>query len=112
GLGGGLTPSGDDFVGGALFAQRLLPTHDRSAWDLAAARIVADAAALTHAISATLLADLSAGEGWAPLYALLDALARADTDAAIAAARSLTAMGHSSGWDIVAGVVAALGSWQ
>jgi hypothetical protein len=107
GLGAGLTPSGDDYVGGVLFARRLLG-RGSAAWDTAVARIVADAAGLTHPISARLLADLAAGEGWAPLHDLALGLAAGDPDAALRAARALTALGHTSGWDILAGVVGGL----
>jgi hypothetical protein len=107
GLGPGLTPSGDDFVGGALFACRLVARG--AAWDAAVARIVADAATLTHPISARLLADLAAGEGWAPLHDLAAALARKNAPAALTAARGLTALGHTSGWDVLEGFSAGLG---
>jgi hypothetical protein len=108
GLGEGLTPSGDDFVGGALFARRLVD-RDATALDAAVARIVADAATRTHPISARLLADLGAGEGWAPLHDLVAALASQDGAAAVTAARRLTALGHSSGWDIHSGLAVGLG---
>jgi hypothetical protein len=108
GLGEGLTPSGDDFIGGALFARRLV-SRDTAALDAAVARIVADAASRTHPISARLLADLAAGEGWAPLHDLVAALASQDGPAAVTAARRLTALGHSSGWDIHSGLAVGLG---
>lgn len=108
GLGSGLTPSGDDFVGGALFARRLMAVGDATAWNAAVARIVADAAVLTHPISARLLGDLAAGEGWAPLHDLARGLARGEVDAAIGAARHLTALGHSSGWDLLTGLLMGL----
>ena len=107
GLGDGLTPSGDDFVGGVLFAQRLVGRE--AALDAAVARIVADAATLTHPISARLLADLAAGEGWAPLHDLAAALVAQDAAAVAAAARGVTALGHSSGWSLHAGVMIGLG---
>jgi hypothetical protein len=109
GLGEGLTPSGDDFVGGALFARRLVGSADVEALDVAVTRIVADAATRTHPISARLLADLGAGEGWAPLHDLAAALAAQDPAAAVTAARRLTALGHSSGWSLHAGLMAGLG---
>jgi hypothetical protein len=107
GLGDGLTPSGDDFVGGVLFAQRLVGRG--IALDAAVARIVADAATLTHPISARLLADLGAGEGWAPLHDLAAALVAQDAGAVAAAVRGVTALGHSSGWSLHAGVMIGLG---
>jgi hypothetical protein len=111
GLGGGLTPSGDDYVGGALFARHLRAGDGRQApaWRLAARRLVAAAPARTHPISATLLGDLAAGLGWEPLHDLAAALADGAPDAAVAAARALTRLGHTSGWDLLAGFGAGLG---
>jgi hypothetical protein len=110
GLGPGLTPSGDDYVGGALFARCLAVKSEPSAWKTAGARLVADAATLTHPISARLLGDLAAGEGWAPLHDLARALVETDRDAASRAARDLTSLGHTSGWDLVAGFSSGLGA--
>jgi hypothetical protein len=104
GLGPGLTPSGDDFVGGALFARRVL-VGMTPAWAAAATRLVADAATLTHPISARLLGDLAAGEGWAPLHELAAALAAEDVERAITTARAVTLLGHTSGWDLLAGLL-------
>src|SRR5438874_581081 len=64
------------------------------------------AARLTHPIGAALLGDLLVGEGWAALHDLAAALARDDEPAALEAARRLTRLGHSSGWDLLAGFVA------
>jgi hypothetical protein len=107
GLGPGLTPSGDDFVGGALFARRVL-VGMTPAWETAATGLVADAATLTHPISARLLGDLAAGEGWAPFHDLAAALATGNADAALVSAREVTALGHTSGWDLLGGVLAGL----
>jgi hypothetical protein len=108
GLGAGLTPSGDDYVGGLLFVRRLLADAEPPGWNAAVARIVADAAALTNPISTRVLTDLGAGEGWAPLHDLLTALGAEDTTAALAAARAMTVIGHTSGWDLLTGVLGAL----
>ena len=107
GLGEGLTPSGDDLVGGALFAGSLSGSTD-PAWDAAIARLVADARMRTHPISARLLADLAAGEAWAPLHDLASALICADMNAAHRSARELTTLGDSSGWSLLAGVIVGL----
>ena len=109
GLGEGLTPSGDDFVGGVLFARRLVARGNTDALDAAIARIVAGAATLTHPISARLLADLGGGEGWAPLHDLAAALAAQDPAAVVTAARELTTLGHSSGWSLHAGLMTGFG---
>lgn len=108
GLGPGLTPAGDDLVGGAFFARRLLASDD--AWRDAAATIRARASERTHPISATLLGDLLDGSGYAPLHDLTLALTRSDEPSALDAAARLISIGHSSGWDILTGFLAALGA--
>ncbi len=60
GLGSGLTPSGDDLVGGALFARGLVAPHD-VAWQRLGERLIAVAPTRTHEISVALLADLTRG---------------------------------------------------
>lgn len=106
GVGAGLTPSGDDFVGGALFALRL--TRPDPDWRSAAQAIMAHAVQRTHLISATLLSDLANGHSYAALHAFADAVARADTDNAVHHALDLVSIGSSSGWDMLSGFMAAL----
>jgi hypothetical protein len=108
GLGLGLTPSGDDLVGGAFFARAMLTATGApgTGWRQAAETVRETASRSTHPISAALLGDLLAGEGWAPLHDLGHALASDDEAAATAAARRLVRLGHSSGWDLLAGFVA------
>jgi len=111
GLGPGLTPAGDDFVGGVFFARRLLaqaaaapaePWHEAADW------IRARAGDRTHRISAALLGDLLDGAGYAPLHDLATALATArPPHVALDAARRLVRIGHSSGWDMLAGFIGA-----
>jgi hypothetical protein len=109
GLGPGLTPAGDDFSGGAFFARALLARAgviDAGAWGVAASDVRTAATRLTHRIGAALLGDLLAGEGWAPLHDLAAGLARGDDSIALDAAGQLVRLGHSSGWDLLAGFVA------
>lgn len=119
GLGPGLTPAGDDLIGGGFFAAGVLnltgppspPDPRRPAgWREAAAMIRARAAERTHRISAALLGDLLDGEGYAPLHELTLALARGDAASALDAAARLVRIGHSSGWDILTGFLGALGA--
>jgi hypothetical protein len=121
GLGPGLTPAGDDLIGGAFFGVITWrashgapkPPDARSsdaAWREAAAVIRERARERTHRISATLLGDLLDGEGYAPLHDVAHALARGDSAAALDAAARLVRIGHSSGWDLLAGVLGALGA--
>lgn len=113
GVGGGLTPSGDDYVGGALFARALLVparSGDAAMWRRAADRVRAGAPARTHPISVALLGDLAAGLSWAALHELVAALAAGAAGAARTAARRVVSLGHTSGWDTLAGVAAGLGT--
>ena len=104
GLGTGLTPSGDDLAGAALFGRRLLaPQH--TGWEAVAERLAVEAGKRSHAISAALFGDLVRGESFAPLHDIVNALAADDQAAALAAARALVPIGHSSGWDMFTGLV-------
>ena len=92
GLGPGLTPSGDDYLGGMLVALRRTgrSMQAEGLWRWLQPRLKER----TSAISAAHLAAASAGEGHEALHAVLDG--RLDLDA-------LDAVGHTSGWDALAG---------
>ncbi|MFZ1907737.1 MAG: DUF2877 domain-containing protein, partial [Burkholderiales bacterium] len=107
GFGTGLTPSGDDLTGAALFGRRLIRAKD-AAWNAIALRLSREVALRSHALSAALFDDLTRGESFAPLHELVYALAGEDHESALAAARTLCAIGHSSGWDMLAGLVIGL----
>jgi hypothetical protein len=89
-----------------LFALRM--TQPGPEWQSASRAIVAHAAQRTHLISATLLSDLVNGHSYAALHAFADAIARADADNAVHHALDLVSIGSSSGWDMLAGFMAAL----
>lgn len=121
GVGGGLTPSGDDVVGGMLFGLHVLHSaagDDAAArrWHAAGLGILTRAEQRTHAISAALLRDLASGQTYDALHDLANTLFQADASAthpenlarAIAHARAVTAIGHSSGWDMLTGFLASL----
>lgn len=105
GLGPGLTPSGDDFIGGVLVALHVLGCRATAArladWALPLARMH------TGAISVAHLACAAAGEGCAALHDVLVALVMPNADGLREALASLTAIGHSSGWDMLAGAALA-----
>lgn len=112
GVGPGLTPSGDDFTGGALFAKRILTLDCPSAeaWRGVAIRLTAAVQARSHTLSAALFADMAEGYSFAALHRLAQALAEdAPAHEIITAARSLVAIGHSSGWDMLAGFITGVG---
>jgi hypothetical protein len=105
GLGPGLTPSGDDFLGGVLIALHQFgrPTQARSLWRWLEPRL-----ARTSAISAAHLAAAAQGEGHEALHACMHALCNEAADWPTVLAQ-LDAVGHCSGWDGLAGVVAVAG---
>ena len=110
GLGLGLTPSGDDFVGACLFARRLRGDFLSSpSWQDAATNLTRAAAVRSNSISAALFGDLACGAAYAPLHELAAALRGSDA-ALLAAARALTAIGHSSGWDMLTGFMLGAGA--
>jgi Protein of unknown function (DUF2877) len=102
GLGPGLTPSGDDFLSGALAVLDALGERRPHA---ALAQAVVDGAALTSPLSACFLRAAAGGHIGEQLHDAVAALIVGDVDAAIAAARHI---GHSSGWDMLAGAATAL----
>jgi uncharacterized protein DUF2877 len=102
GLGAGLTPSGDDLVGGALFARRFLGRREPR-WTKLGKELSREIRSRSHVVSAALFSDLAAGRSFAPLHEVASALAAGADEAALSAARALVAIGHSSGWDMLAG---------
>lgn len=105
GLGPGLTPAGDDALGGALIALHLFGESEvagrLAAWLLPRAR------SATSDISCAHLEAAADGEGAAALHDTLAALA--DDSAALPDGLTrLDRIGHSSGWDALAGAVAVL----
>lgn len=110
GVGAGLTPSGDDLAGAALFGRMLVDR--REAWREVGSILAHAARTASHAVSAALLADLVAGETFEPLHALAEALCDANDAGATEAAQALTALGHASGWDMLTGcLIGILGRW-
>jgi hypothetical protein len=105
GLGPGLTPSGDDLIGGALIALRALghlgAASRLAAWALPLAR------QRTGIISVAQLACAASGEGSAALHDLIAALLTPGAPGLAEAIAALAAIGHSSGWDALAGVALA-----
>jgi hypothetical protein len=101
GLGPGLTPSGDDLIGGALVALHALG-HPELAGRLAAALLPA-ARERTNAISLAHLEAAADGEGSATLHETLATLSAPGSPGLGERLRAVDAIGHSSGWDALAG---------
>ena len=105
GLGPGLTPAGDDYLGGVLIALRALGRGAQAAalWRHLEARL----AGRTNAISAAHLAAAAAGEGHEALHGCLEEAFRPAPSWG-APLGALGAVGHGSGWNALAGVTAVL----
>jgi hypothetical protein len=102
GLGHGLTPSGDDFLSGALALLDALGFRQVHA---SLAQAVIDSAGLTSPLSGCFLRAAAAGHVGEHLHGVVASLITGDIDAAVTAARRI---GHSSGWDMLAGAATAL----
>lgn len=102
GLGPGLTPAGDDVIGGALCALHAAGRRDcaqrLATWVLELAR---DA---TSRISRAHLACTAEGDCGEAVHAAIAALMAGETPEL----NRIDAIGHTSGWDALAGVVLAL----
>lgn len=109
GLGNGLTPSGDDFLGGIFFG---LAHRPRPKWLLGLPTLQANihkaCEAATNPISTAFLQDNMAGTSFGELHDMLDALESNDTRFIAAAREALLAVGSSSGADMLAGLLLAL----
>lgn len=109
GLGPGLTPSGDDFVAGAMIALCSLGEHRlyRLLWETA--QPIADSSG--NRIS---LAHLeAAAEGFASpaIQRAIVGLLTADRLLLLDAINAIDGIGHTSGWDAMAGIVQTFDVW-
>jgi len=102
GLGPGLTPSGDDFLGGVLIALRALGWPDVA--ETMGRWLLRRAGTRTHAISCAHLRCAADGAGAAVLHDTLAALVSPGAPGLGARLDAVAAMGHSSGWDALAGM--------
>jgi len=110
GLGPGLTPSGDDFLGGFLFTWHHLHKVYPSLPGVPRLNGLRAGADRTNAISLAWLRDLAQGEGVTPLHEVVEGLiGRVSPPNLQNALRRLLALGHSTGWDLLTGAVAGLG---
>ena len=109
GLGHGLTPSGDDLVGGIFFTLAHAPIAAwRSAMPGVHARIRRAAERATNPISAALLDDLMRGSSYRVLHDVFDAFQAGEPGPIADAVDRLVRLGASSGGDMLAGVFLAL----
>jgi hypothetical protein len=106
GLGPGLTPSGDDLIGGTLVALNMFGHHVAADclanWSLPIARRSTGKISIAH------LARAAKGEGAEALHRTIAAIADGNEAALHSCLRDIDAIGHSSGWDALAGAVAVM----
>ena len=112
GLGEGLTPSGDDFIGGMLFCLVSLRQTNDFLQDLGFPDLdpfLRRSESQTNLISFTLLKDHATGHGSESLHNLInDLLTGQPLDVISRSIMSLVQIGHSTGWDLLAGVLTGL----
>ena len=108
GLGPGLTPSGDDLLGGLMIALcRLGQTPQADALRRCIEPVLAER---TNAISAALLRAAANGNGSLALHAVLESLIEGRNT--VSAVNRLARQGHSSGTDALAGILLVLEAEQ
>jgi len=103
GLGPGLTPSGDDFLIGAMYGLwSSLPTPKAKALTEA---ICTSSIGRTNRVSAAWLAAAAKGQAIEAWHDLVDALRAEDEELVTRVCRQLINLGHTSGADALAGFV-------
>jgi hypothetical protein len=105
GLGLGLTPSGDDFFCGAMTALHYLGRKEIAL--LLAERVLPVAARDTNLISAAYLRCASAGQASGVLFDTLKSVLAGGDARLESRLDAVHAVGHTSGWDSLAGAAAA-----
>ena len=112
GLGSGLTPSGDDFLGGLFFAFEMLrrtypEIRELQAWNYS--NFIMESQSRTNLISFCLLKDHTAGYAMEPMHRFAEGLLDGQPiDQSLPLAAELVAVGHSTGWDLLTGVLAGM----
>ncbi len=109
GLGAGLTPSGDDFLGGMTFAihhlQTAYPDCDFTGYKLP----IETYRSRAPLISFTLLKDHASGHAIEPLHRIVNGILSGESfESIFPAVLRLTRIGHSTGWDLLAGLLTGL----
>lgn len=106
GLGAGLTPAGDDFLLGVIYASWVITPPQRAAPIVKA--IATTAAPLTTPLSAAWLNAAARGEASCRWHSFLDSLISGDSAAVKKSALDILAIGHTSGADALAGFITVL----
>ena len=113
GLGPGLTPAGDDFWCGVMVALRAQGFED--IFGKVSGSVLKLAEERTNKISRAHMECAAGGQGAQALHETISAMGMADGVRLRSALHELDKIGHSSGWDSLAGVVCVLesvASWK
>ncbi len=109
GLGPGLTPSGDDFLGGVLFSIHTVCAVYAENSQPMPCLAIEQYQGRTHPMSFTLLSDLARGHAIAPMHDVINGLMAGDSpDSLRHHVLQLLQVGHSTGSDLLAGLLAGL----
>jgi hypothetical protein len=110
GLGPGLTPSGDDYLGGVMIALHAFGCGQ--AVERLYATIVREAPRRTNRISAAYLAAAREGWGAAPLHDMLNRLGSETDPPMPSLIHDVDRIGHTSGWDALTGILTVVQVWS
>ena len=112
GLGEGLTPSGDDFLGGFIFSRQLFDHHFKNVLNLPIWNyldFILQSKLRTNLISYTLLTDHAEGHSVEPLHQFTNGLLMGESvDQLYLNVEKLICLGHSTGWDLLSGFLAGM----
>lgn len=103
GLGIGLTPAGDDFILGSLYAAWII--HPPESASVLGGKIANFAAPLTTSLSAAWLRSAGRGEAGILWHEFLDALIASDDRRAYETGKRIAAVGATSGCDALTGFI-------
>ena len=109
GLGIGLTPAGDDFIMGAIYATWII--HPPEIAGVLAEKIANIAAPLTTSLSAAWLRSAGRGEAGILWHQFFDALLSADQVAIQESMDKIIVIGETSGADALFGFLSLLAAW-
>lgn len=106
GLGAGLTPAGDDFIMGAVYAAWII--HPPDIAEALAEEIASVAAPLTTSLSAAWLRSASRGEAGLVWHRFFEALVSARSVRVLESMQYILAVGATSGADALAGFMSTM----
>ena len=110
GLGAGLTPSGDDFIMGAIYAAWII--HPPAVASVLAKEIADTSVPLTTSLSAAWLRSAGRGEAGILWHEFFDVLVSNNHAQIEESMKSILAVGETSGADALAGFIGVFLSWM